>query len=178
MIGKLPAPSLPVGEFTENQTLQARRGEVYTSFEDCGRLPGREESLIMRIVLRLLAAWTFFSVFKTLVFVVGIWKRGGIAWLVGTSPFTHLTALGWLITLVIGPPAVVLLWRQREAGRRASIVFWGSICLYYLLGLTFFRTSGTRYGYTFFSIFCSLILLALLFSPKAKTACRPRKTTP
>ena len=132
----------------------------------------------MRIVLRLLAAWTFFSVMKTLVFVLGIWKRGGISWLVGTSSFTHLTALGWLITLVIGPPAVVLLWRQREAGRRASIVFWGSICLYYLLGLTFFRTSGTRYGYTFFSIFSSLILLAFLFSPQAKTACRLQKTTP
>jgi hypothetical protein len=132
----------------------------------------------MRIVLRLLAAWTFFSVMKTLVFVVAIWRRGGIPWLVGTSLFTHLTALGWLITLVIGPPAVVLLWKQREAGRRASIVFWGSICLYYLLGLTLFRTSGTRYGYTVFSIFCSLIALALLFSPRAKTACRPRKTTP
>jgi hypothetical protein len=165
-------------EVTGNPTLKARRGEVYTSFEDCGKLPGREKLLIMRIVLRLLAAWTFFSFIETLGFVVGIWKRGGISWLVGTSPFTHLTALGWLITLVIGPPAVVLLWRQREAGRRASIVFWGSICLYYLLCLTFFRTSGTRYSYTLFSIFCSLILLALLFSPQAKTACRPRKTTP
>jgi hypothetical protein len=132
----------------------------------------------MRIVLRLLAAWTFFSVAKTLVFVVGIWGKGGISWLVGTSLFSHMTALGWLITLVIGPPAAVLLWRQREAGRRASIVFWGSICLYYLLGLTFFRTSGTRYGYTFFGIVCSLIALALLFSAQAKYACRPRKTTP
>jgi hypothetical protein len=132
----------------------------------------------MRIVLRLLAAWSFFSVVKTLVFVVGIWRRGGISWLIGTSLFTHLTALGWLITLVIGPPAVVLLWRQRETGRRASIVFWGSICLYYLLGLTFFRTSGTRYGYTFLAIFCSLIALALLFSAQAKNACRPRRPTP
>jgi hypothetical protein len=60
------------------------------------------------------------------------------------------------------------LWRQRETGRRASIVFWGSICLYYLLGLTFFRTSGTRYGYTFLAIFCSLIALALLFSARQR----------
>jgi hypothetical protein len=36
----------------------------------------------------------------------------GISWVVGTSPFEHLSALGWLIALVIGPPAVVLLWRQ------------------------------------------------------------------
>lgn len=133
---------------------------------------------IMRIVLRLLAAWTFFSVFATLVFVVRVWKRGGISWVVGTSLFEHLTALGWLITLVIGPPAVVLLWSQREAGRRASLVFWGSICVYYLLGLTFFRTPGTQYGYTFFNIFCSLIPLALLVSPQAKTACGPRKMQP
>jgi hypothetical protein len=92
--------------------------------------------------------------------------------LISTGAFGLLTALGWLITLVVGPPAVVLLWRQRDAGRRASIAFWGSICVYYLLGLTFFRTPATQYGYTFLYIICSMVPLALLISPRAKMACR------
>jgi hypothetical protein len=128
----------------------------------------------MRIVLRLIAGVPLLPVIATLVFVLQFWRRGGMLPLVSTGPFGLLTALGWLITLVVGPPAVVLLWRKNDAGRRASIMFWGSICLYYLLGLAFFRTPATRYGSTFLCIIVSMVPLALLVSPQAKIACRSR----
>jgi hypothetical protein len=132
----------------------------------------------MRILLRLLAVWTLLSVLATLLFVARVWKMGGIAWVLGTSPFAYLTALGWLITLAVGPPAVILLWRQREAGRRACIAFWGTICLYYLLSLTFFSSQSTQYGFTAASIFWSVVPVALLVSPQAKIACGSRKRPP
>jgi hypothetical protein len=128
----------------------------------------------MRIVLRLIAALTLLSVTATLVFVIGVWRRGGMVPLLSTGSFGLLTALGWLITLIVGPPAVVLLWRQNDAGRRASVVFWGSICLYYLLGLAFFRTPATRYGSTVLCIIGGMVPLALLVSSQAKIACRSR----
>jgi hypothetical protein len=78
---------------------------------------------------------------------------GGTSWLLGTSLFQHLAALGWLITLTVGPPAVLLLWWRHEVGHILGIFLYGNICLYYLLGLTFFRAPGTQYGHVFLSIF-------------------------
>jgi uncharacterized membrane protein YeaQ/YmgE (transglycosylase-associated protein family) len=126
----------------------------------------------MRILLRLIAVWTLLTVFETLALVLGFWLRGAILLLFHSGPFGLLTALGWSITLVVGPPAVILLWRRRDAGRVASIGLWGSICLYYLLGVLFFRTPATRYGYTFASIIGSMVLVVLMASPQAKGACR------
>jgi hypothetical protein len=128
----------------------------------------------MRIVLRLIAVVTLLSVIATLMLVLGFWQRGGILPLVRTGPFGLLTAIGWLITLVVGPPAVVLLWRRNDAGRRASIIFWGSICVYYLLCLAFFRTPHTLYGSMSLCILGSMVLLALLVSPQAQLACISR----
>ena len=126
----------------------------------------------MRIVLRLIAAWTLLSVLATLALVFGFSLRGAVWPLFHSGPFGLLTALGWLITLVVGPPAVILLWRRDESGRKVSIGFWGSICLYYLLSLLFFRTPGTRFGYAFVCIIGSLLPVVLLVSPQAKSACR------
>lgn len=126
----------------------------------------------MRIVLRLIAVWTLLTVLATLALVLGFWLRGAILPLFHSGPFGLLTALGWFITLVVGPPAAALLWRQSDAGRVASIGLWGSICLYYLLGLLFFRTPATRYGYAFVCIIGSMVPVVLLVSPQAKSACR------
>jgi hypothetical protein len=63
-----------------------------------------------------------------------------------SGAFGILTIAGWLITLVVGPPAAVLLWKQNDAGRIASIIVWGSICLYYLLSAALFWNSSMLYG--------------------------------
>jgi hypothetical protein len=76
----------------------------------------------MRILLRLIAGFTFLSVIGTILFVIGTWLRGGMVSLVHSGAFGVLTIAGWLITLVVGPPAAVLLWKQNDAGRIASII--------------------------------------------------------
>jgi hypothetical protein len=167
-------------ELAENPTLQAvRRLPIRPPQSGIAvTWPAVDDRLIMRIILRLIAAVTLLSVIATLVFVLAFWRRGGMLPLVSTGPFGLLTALGWLITLVVGPPAVVLLWKQNNAGRIASIIFWASICLYYVLGLAFFRTPATRYGSVFLCIMGSMIPLALLVSRQAKIACKSRTMPP
>jgi uncharacterized membrane protein YeaQ/YmgE (transglycosylase-associated protein family) len=123
-------------------------------------------------MLRLIAVWTLLTVLATLALVLGFWLRGAILPMLRSGLFGLLTALGWFITLVIGPPAVALLWQRRDAGRVATIVLWISICLYYLLSLLFFRTPSTQYGYAFVCIIGSMVPVVLLISPKAKGACR------
>jgi hypothetical protein len=125
----------------------------------------------MRIVLRLIAGFTLLSLIGTFIFVLQFWLRGGILPLLQTGPFGFLTVLGWVITIVVGPPAILLLWRLNDGGRRASVLFWASIFLYYLLTLVFFRTPSTRYGTILWSIVGSIIAMALLVSRQARLAC-------
>ena len=77
----------------------------------------------MRILFRLVAGFTFLSVIGTLVLVIVIWQRGGMLYLAHSGPFGILTLGGWVITLVIGPPAVVLLWKQKDAGILLRLLF-------------------------------------------------------
>jgi hypothetical protein len=126
----------------------------------------------MRILLRLIAGFTFLSVIGTLLLVIRIWHWGGMLSLVHSGSFGILTIAGWVITLVVGPPAVVLLWRQNDAGRIAAIIVWASICLYYLFFVVLFRNPNALYGQMTFDIAGSAVLVVFLLSSRARQACQ------
>ena len=126
----------------------------------------------MRILFRLVAGFTFLSVIGTLVLVIVIWQRGGMLYLAHSGPFGILTLGGWVITLVVGPPAVVLLWKQKDAGRIAAIVVWASVCLYYLFFVTFFWNPNMLSGKMTFNIAGSAVLVLFLLSSRARRACQ------
>jgi hypothetical protein len=126
----------------------------------------------MRILLRLVAGFTFLSVIGTLVLVIGIWQRGGMSSLAHSGSFGIFTIAGWVITLVVGPPAVVLLWKQNDAGRIAAIIVWASVCLYYLFCAALFRNPNTLYGKMTFDIAGSAVLVVFLLSSRVRQACQ------
>jgi hypothetical protein len=128
----------------------------------------------MRILLRLIAGFTLLSVIGTLVLVIGIWQRGGMLSLAHLGSFGILTVAGWVITLVVGPPAAVLLWKQNDAGRIAAIVVWASVCLYYLFCAALFRNPNTLSGKMTFDIAGSAVLVFFLLSSRARQACQTR----
>ena len=84
----------------------------------------------MRFLLRLIAGLTLVSFIGTVGLVMRFYQRGGVLPLIHAGSFGVITVVGfvgWLITLVVGPPAVVLLWKLRDVGRVASVLFWGNI---------------------------------------------------
>ncbi len=129
----------------------------------------------MRLFFRVLAGFTLIMALATLRFVVNLWRGGALAAFLESGAFGLLTAAGWVATLVAGLPAVVLLWRRTDAGRLAGIIVYGSICIYYLLCLAFFRSSMMLYGPMFLRIIGSGILVILLLSPQARKACAARR---
>src|ERR1700722_7490666 len=124
----------------------------------------------MRILLPLVAGFTFLSVIGTLVLVIHTWQRGGMSSLAHSGTFGIMTIAGWAITLVVGPPAVVLLWRQNDTGRIAAIIVWASVCLYYLFFVTLFRNPMMLYGQITFDIAGSAVLVLFLLSTRARQA--------
>jgi hypothetical protein len=81
----------------------------------------------MRFLLRLIAGLTLVSFIGTVGLVIRFCQRGGVLPLIHAGSFGVITVVGWPITLVVGPPAVVLLWKLRDVGRVASVLFWGNI---------------------------------------------------
>ena len=126
----------------------------------------------MRILLRLVAGFTFLSVIGMLVLVIGVLHRGAMSSLAHSGSFGILTIAGWVITLVVGPPAVVLLWKQRNAGRIAASIVWASVCLYYLFFVTLFRNPNALYGKMAYNIAGSAVLVFFLLSSRARQACQ------
>jgi hypothetical protein len=126
----------------------------------------------MRILLRLIAGFTLLSVIGTLVLVMGIWQRGGMLSLAHGGTFGILTIAGWAITLLVGPPAVFLLWKQNDAGRIAAIIVWASVCLYYLFCAALFRNPNTLHGKMAFDLAGSAVLVFFLLSSRARQACQ------
>jgi hypothetical protein len=126
----------------------------------------------MRILLRLIAGFTFFTVIGTLFFIVAMYLRGGLPYLIHSGPLGGLTIAGWIITLIVGPPAVVLLWKHNNVGRIAAIIVWASVCLYYVACLVFFRNPNMLYGKTGFNLAGSAAFALFLLSPKVRSACQ------
>ena len=121
----------------------------------------------MRNLLRLVAAYTAASVLTTVVFILNMWHRGGLPYLLHSGAFGVLTIAGWAVTLVVGPPAFVLLWKRENGGRILSVIVWASVCLYYVSGALVWH------GRPSFPMVGSAILTILLLLPAARRACVP-----
>jgi hypothetical protein len=126
----------------------------------------------MRILLRLVAGFTLLSVVGTLLLIGAIWHRGAMPLLLQSGAFGLLTVVGWLLTLVAGIPAAVLLWRPTDLGRVAAAITWSSIGLYYVANLMMSNHFGTNYTRVSIYIGVCCAIVALVLSPQARSACR------
>jgi hypothetical protein len=127
----------------------------------------------MRILLRLVAGFTLLSVVGTLLLIGTFWHRGTMPLLLQSGAFGLLTVAGWLLTLVAGIPAVVLLWRPTDLGRIAAAITWSSIGLYYVANLMMSNHFGTNIRVFVYIAVCGA-LVVLVLSPQARRACRPK----
>jgi hypothetical protein len=87
-------------------------------------------------------------------------------WLFHGGTFGALTIAGWIATLVLGPPAAVLLWNRQNLGRILAAICWAIVCAYYIYPAIFLpnsRVSVPMVG--------SGLLVILLGSPAARRAC-------
>lgn len=126
----------------------------------------------MRVLLRLVAGYTLWSLIGTLRMVVDFWQRGQIMALSRAGFLGSLTVILWVVLLLAGVPAAVLLWRMKRTGLFFTSFFWGCTGLYYVFGLIFFRTPQSHYVYMLFAVVSSAALVALVLSPRARRVCQ------
>ena len=124
----------------------------------------------MRTVLRLIAVLAGFSVVVTIIFIFRFgWAR--IEALLATGTLGALTIVGWLVTLIAGPMAAIQLFRLRESGRIAAAVFFGSMLIYYVVGLLAFRQPEAPTAPIVTLCVVLMALVIILLSSAAKRAC-------
>jgi hypothetical protein len=126
----------------------------------------------MRILLRFVAGFTLLSVVFTVKLILGMWHSGVMAALIQSGRTGALTIAGWVITILVGLPSAILLWRQREPGRIGTIIVWASVCLYYLIFLIL--SPELLHGRLTFYLVGSAALVALLSTPKVRQACQTK----
>jgi hypothetical protein len=100
---------------------------------------------------------------------------GGIGELGRSGAFGLTTILGWLLTLSVGPFAVVQLWRLRESGRRSSLLLSAWAFVYYAAGMLFFRGPGAETAKIAVPIVGNLLLSVLLVSSPVRRVCQNPK---
>jgi uncharacterized RDD family membrane protein YckC len=127
----------------------------------------------VRVLLRIVAGFSLFPVLFAVFMLVRVWQVGGFASMPRTDTFGHLSILSWLITISLGPLAVVQLWRLRPPGRVAGAVMWGNIALHQL-GLLCFRSPrhpSALFALEFLFFGFSAVLLVVLLIPAARRVC-------
>jgi hypothetical protein len=130
----------------------------------------------MRILLRLIAALAVLSVIATAVFVFRF-GAVGLRALLATGMFGLITIIGWIITFTVGPVAAIQLYRLRPSGRIAAAVLFGTMLVYYIVGLfTFREPEAPATPIVALCVFLSA-LVALVLSPAAKRVCTVEATT-
>jgi hypothetical protein len=128
----------------------------------------------MRTVLRLIAVLAGLSVVVTILFLF-LFGLTGIDALLATGAFGVLTIVGWLVTLIAGPMAAIQLFRLRQTGRIAAAVLFGSMLIYYFLGLLAFRQPEAPVAPIVTLCVVSMALAIVLLSPAAKRACTSQR---
>jgi hypothetical protein len=127
----------------------------------------------MRTVLRLIAVLAGLSVAQTVIFIVRFGLKGVEA-LLATGVFGALTIAGWLVTFIAGPWAAIQLFRLRQTGRIAAAVVFGTMLIYYLVGLAFRKPEAPAAPIVTLCV-ASMALVIVLLSPAAKRACTSQR---
>jgi hypothetical protein len=124
----------------------------------------------MAIFLRLIGLVAGLSVFATAVFIARF-AQIGLRPLLATGAFGFVTVVGWLVTFVVGPIAMVQLLRVKNSGRFAGALLFGFMFLYYAVGLFAFRAPGTPIAPIVMVCGFLAFLVIVLLSPAARRTC-------
>ena len=125
----------------------------------------------MRVLLRIVALLAAVSVIGTLWFVLAFTGRDALRSLMASGTLGILTILGWVVAVLVGPVAVVQLWRCRESGRRAGIVLFGYGLAYYAAGLFVLRRPGASVWQILAAAATNALPLMVLLSRRARETC-------
>jgi hypothetical protein len=101
-----------------------------------------------------------------------MWHAGDLGKLMMSGGFGQLTAVGWALTLALGPFAAVQLWRMRESGRRASLALASFALLYYVVAWSFFRQPGAEASKALIPVVENALFSALLLSSPTRRICQ------
>lgn len=126
----------------------------------------------MPIVLKSIAATAAVSVVFTIWLMLAIVSARGVRPLLAAGALGILTIAGWMVTLVVGPIATVQLWRQRESGRRAGLVFFSFGVVYYAAGFLWLRSPEAQSAQVVAAAIAYAVPAAILATPAARRACR------
>ena len=129
----------------------------------------------MRLFLRVIAVLAALQIANTILLVWRMVRLEAVGVLARTGIFGLITMLGWLLTLAVGPFAVVQLWRLRESGRRSLLLLASFAFVYYAAGLVFFRGPGAQTARIAVPIVGNLLLSVLLVSSPARRVCQNMK---
>jgi hypothetical protein len=137
---------------------------------------GREDCL--RTLLRVIAIRISFQITYSILLIRRMALLGGIGELSRSGVLGPATILGWLLTLSVGPFAVVQLWRIKESGRKSSLLLSAFAFAYYAAGLLFLRGAGAETAKIAVPILGNLLLSLLLVSSPVRRVCQNLKSTP
>jgi hypothetical protein len=127
----------------------------------------------VRIVLRLVSLFITLQVVQTIWAFVWLLQSGTLGAFAARG-LGKLTLAGWLLLCVIGPMAAIQLWRLRESGRRAAIVFTAVGVVYYIVGGAMFRAPEAPLAGLAIGVLTAGVPLVILLSSPAKRACAVR----
>jgi hypothetical protein len=126
----------------------------------------------VKVLLRAVAVLLGLIVVNQAYVIVRSAATGRLLIALGHSPgLAMLTIAGWLLILTAGPVAVVQLWRLRRVGLFLTAVLTGIACVYYLLGLLFFRSPGANVNLLLRAVLINGITLVFLMLPPVRRAC-------
>ncbi len=126
----------------------------------------------MRTVLKVLAGILWWPILATLLLVWRLWRADSLKTVVESGLFGAATALGWALTLVMGPVAAILLWRLEERGRRVALCLSLFALGYYLISWAYFRSPQTNYLNLAFAVAGNFAFAAILLAKPAREACQ------
>jgi len=125
----------------------------------------------MRILFRIIAVVIALAVVVTALAIVQLAVIGSIVAVARSGALGALTIAGWLATLTLGPVAAVQLWRLRRMGLTLTTMLCAIAIAYLLIGLVFLRTAEAPVLPIVEGILANGLLLGLLLSPLARSAC-------
>jgi uncharacterized membrane protein YhaH (DUF805 family) len=126
---------------------------------------------MIRFVLRGIAIGTALAVVLTVALAFEFVANGRIGALFSIGVFGVLTLTVWILTVLVGPFAVVQLWRLRPSGRRATALLTAFTTVYYASGLVFFRGPGTQVAVVVCMAVISAAASVFLLSGPARVQC-------